>query len=106
MKNTLSIGQIRTMIFKQGDTWFGVALELNIVETGTDRQEVMFNLDEAVRGYVEAAGKFKTGAKFLNQSIAPEYEKLWKQSQLKSMPRSAPQIYSSGFMRLPSLGLA
>jgi len=58
-RNTLQKGSVRNIIFREGKTWFGVALEFNIVETGDDAQEVMILLEEAVRGYLASARKGK-----------------------------------------------
>ncbi len=33
-KNTLRNGQVRNVIFREGNSFYGVALELNIVEQG------------------------------------------------------------------------
>jgi len=77
IKNTLQKGVARCIIFKEDDTWYGVALELNIVEQGDDPQEVMASLFEAVSGYVETARKLKMRPFALNQKPDKEYEKLW-----------------------------
>ena len=57
--NTYQKGSVRTIIFKDKDTWVGVALEFNIVETGDDPREVFLMLDEAIRGYIISAKKSK-----------------------------------------------
>ncbi|MDO8522196.1 MAG: hypothetical protein Q7S08_02830 [bacterium] len=76
--NTANKGKVRTIIFKEGDTWYGVALEFNIVESGDDAEVVNFNLQEAIQGYVESQKKIK-GSRVspLNQKSDVEYEKLW-----------------------------
>ena len=76
-RNTLQKGSVRSIIFHEGKTWFGVALEFNIVETGDDAQEVMILLEEAVRGYLASARKGKLNPVILNQKSDAEYEKLW-----------------------------
>lgn len=76
--NTRTSGSVRSVIFEENDTWFGVALEFNIVETGTSPQEVSVLLDEAIQGYIEAAQKSKHSIRVLNQEIDPEYEALWE----------------------------
>ncbi len=40
-KNTLNKGSIRYIVFKEDDTWYGVALEFNIVESGDNPTEVI-----------------------------------------------------------------
>lgn len=62
---------IRCIFFKEGDIWYGVALELHIVESGNDREVVQLNLNEAVRGYREAE---KRVALPLPDT---EYEEMW-----------------------------
>lgn len=103
MKNTLKKGKIRTIIFKEGKSWYGVALELNIVESGDDPREVMLMLDEAIRGYIKSARKAKLGDVVLDQDPDPEYEKLWKNIQAKKPIKSPFQIYNSSFLMLSSL---
>lgn len=76
-RNTLQKGSVRNIIFREGKTWYGVALEFNIVETGDDAQEVMILLEEAVRGYLASARKAKVSPAILNQKSEPEYENLW-----------------------------
>ncbi|MEI6042406.1 MAG: hypothetical protein WCQ00_02455 [bacterium] len=76
--NTLTKGSFRHIVFKDGDTWYAVALEFNIVESSDDPKLAFFNLLQAVSGYIESAKKIK-GTRFhsLNQKTDEEYEKLW-----------------------------
>lgn len=94
------------MIFKQGRDWHGVALELNIVESGNDPREVMLMLDEAVRGYIETAGKREASAKVLNQTADPEYEKLWALMQNNKPVKAPTKVYSFGTLSVPTLRFA
>ncbi len=103
MKNTYQKGKVRSLIFRDGDTWYGVALEFNIVESGNDPREVMLLLDEAMRGYIKSAGKAKLGDTILNQKTDPEYEMIWKNIELKNPIKSPFKVYSSGFTMLSSL---
>lgn len=77
--NTTQKGKVRCMVFKDGDAWYGVALEFNIVESADDADVVMFNLQNAIRGYIESQQKIK-GSRIspLNQKPDGEYEKMWK----------------------------
>jgi len=102
MKNTLEKGQIRSIIFKEGKTWFGVALEFNIVESGDDPREVMLMLDEAIRGYIVSARKSKIPASVLNQKADLEYERLWQQIQSQKPIPSPIKVYSSSLFPLSS----
>lgn len=102
-KNTHTSGSVRNLIFREGATWFGVALELNIVESGDSPQEVMLLLDEAVRGYVEGARKAKLSFSVLNQSVDPEYEKLWDSGGTKGSSKKATEVYSASTQSLAAL---
>lgn len=77
-KNTIKRGSVRYVIFKEGDTWYGAALEFNIVEAGKNPKEVMDSLFEAIQGYVETVQKLKMRPIPLNQKPEPEYQKLWE----------------------------
>ncbi len=102
IKNTLQKGAIRTIIFREGNTWFGVALEFNIVEVGDSPQEVMILLDEAIRGYVISARKAKVRSHILNQTPDPMYEKMWSRlEQHKPIP-SPIVVHSFGMRSLVS----
>ena len=81
MKNTLQKGSVRYIVFKEEDTWYAVALEFNIVESGDDPREVLMLLFEAVEGYVRSARKYKARPAVLNQKADEEYEQLWKTLQ-------------------------
>ena|ERR1035437_4236207 len=76
--NTPQKGSVRYIVFKDKDTWYAVALELNIVESGDDPRIALNNLFDAVVGYVESCRKVR-GARVspLNQKPDAEYEKLW-----------------------------
>jgi len=77
--NTPKKGTFRHIVFRDGDTWYAVALEFNIVESSDDPKLALFSLFQAVAGYVQSAKKIK-GSRHqnLNQKSDPEYEKLWK----------------------------
>ena len=99
--NTTKKGSVRCIIFKDGDTWYGVALEFNIVESADDADVVRFNLDEAIQGYVESMKKLKgTRVSPLNQEPAKEYDDLWtKLVEGESIP-SPYKVKSFGFTRV------
>jgi hypothetical protein len=77
--NTPQKGSVRYIVFKEGETWYAVGLEFNIVESGDDPNLVLLSLFEAMQGYVESCRKVK-GARVgpLNQKADKEYEDLWK----------------------------
>jgi len=86
MENTPKKGKYRWIVFKKGEEWIGAALEFNIVQVGDDPNLVYLELQEAVRGYIEAAQKIagfreKAITPVLNQKPDKEYETLWNQVQ-------------------------
>ena len=94
--NTYQKGSVRTIIFKDKDTWVGVALEFNIVETGDDPREVFLMLDEAIRGYIISAKKSKIRPNILNQVSDKQYEDLWKKLKSPKPIKSPYKIHSFG----------
>ena len=83
--NTTKKGEVRTIVFKEGDTWYGVALEFNIVVEGDEYEGVHFDLQEAIKGYVESLKK---------------YETMWDNLQSKKPIPSPIQIKYFGVMRV------
>ena len=90
--NTTTKGTFRHIVFKDGDTWYAVALEFNIVESSDDPKLAFFNLLQAVSGYIESSKKIK-GSRFqsLNQQPDQEYEKLWSNLH-SSKPVKSPYL--------------
>ena len=99
--NTAKKGQVRCIVFKEGDTWYGVALEFNIVVEADDSEVVSYNLQEAIRGYVESQRKIK-GSRVspLNQRADEEYENLWKKATSNKPIPSPIQIKYFRFTRV------
>ena len=92
MENTSKKGNYRWIVFKKGTEWIGAALEFNIVQIGDDPNLVFLELQEAVRGYIEAAQKIKGFREkailpFLNQESDEEYESLWDHVQSATQKR-------------------
>lgn len=102
MRNTLSNGTVRYIVFQEHGTWYAAALEFNIVESGDDPREVLLLLMEAIQGYVKSARKLKGGGAVLDQDPDSEYEKLWERVHAKHPPH-LPPIYTFGER---SLGVA
>jgi hypothetical protein len=84
-KNTLTKGSVRYIIFKEDCTWYGVALEFNLVEEGDNPTEVMSSLFQAIQGYVETAQKYKTRLMPLNQKPDKEYQELWEKLEWEKL---------------------
>lgn len=98
-KNTPQKGRVRYIVFREGNRWYAVALEFNIVEAGDDPREVLLSLFEAIRGYVKSAIKVKARPHILNQKTDEEYEKLWGNLQEKRgvpLSRYLPRVYTFG----------
>ena len=76
--NTPKQGKFRHIVFRDGNTWYAVALEFNIVESSDDPKLAFMSLLQAVSGYVRSVSKIR-GARFgsLNQKADQEYENLW-----------------------------
>ena len=109
MKNSSKKRKVRSLIFWDNDdsTWYAVALEFNLVESGDTPGEAMGMLTRAMQGYLAAVRKEKFPAKFLNKKASTEYEKLWKQSQAaKPSKKIENTIFSSSVISLPSLAMA
>lgn len=89
------------IVFKEGDTWYGVALEFNLVVEGEDRTGVFLDLQEAIRGYVESQAKVK-GSRVapLNQKPDSEYEELWDTLQANKAIPSPISVSQFGFVNL------
>lgn len=83
--NTPKTGKVRYISFKEKDIWYAVALEFNIVVTGDDEGIALFNLFDAMAGYVEAVSKIKGSKDYypLNQEADPEYEIMWNKKDEK-----------------------
>lgn len=105
-KNTLQKGSVRYVIFKEKDTFFGVALEFNVVVEAASQIEAIVLLNEAIVGYLGSARKFKLRPHVLNQIVDSEYEKMWQYAQKSDAKRSAvrstksPYVLSSGQFNL------
>ena len=86
MENTPRRGKYRWIVFKKEAEWIAAALEFNIVQVGDDPNLVYLELQEALRGYIEAAQKIKgfrekAVSPILNQEPDEEYESLWNRAQ-------------------------
>ena len=99
--NTLQKGKFRHIVFRDGDTWYAVALEFNIVESNDDPKLAYLNLLQAVSGYIQSSKKLK-GARFspLNQRPDPEYEQLWKTLNSPKNIKSPYEIDMYGISRV------
>ncbi|MEK7163305.1 MAG: hypothetical protein AAB775_01155 [Patescibacteria group bacterium] len=90
-KNTRQRGSVRYIVFKEEGSWYGVALEFNIVVEENDPELALFKLFEAIRGYLKSFRKIG-GARphTLNQKVDPEYEDIWNTMTAKKVASSKP----------------
>lgn len=96
-KNTLQKGSFRYIVFREGNAWYGVCLEFNIVESGDTPQEALLLLFEATQGYLESAKKIKARPQILNQKTDPEYETMWHNLQeSKQTKKDSESVYAYG----------
>lgn len=98
--NTLQKGSVRYVVFKEQDTFFGVALEFNVVVEASSQIEAIVLLNEAIRGYLESARKSKLRPRVLNQVVDTEYEQMWRISQGATRSMKSPYVLSSGQFNL------
>ena len=83
-------------------------MEFNIVQVGDDPNLVYLELQEAVRGYIEAAQKIKgfrekSITPILNQEADEEYERLWNNAQSstdESLSELPANIFNFGISNL------
>lgn len=105
-KNTLKNGSVRFLIFRDKESYFGVALEFNVMVEASSPQEAFIFLNEATTGYLEAARKVKLRPSILNQKTDPEYEKMWQEYQDRKLKEKYENIvnklpiFSAGWLEM------
>jgi hypothetical protein len=104
MKNTYTRAAVRCIVFREKGTWYGVALEFNVVVDGDSPQVVFDELDKAVKSYFSTAKKHKLDVSVLNQVSDVEYLKMWNAldtaTHSKKGETAIPQnLYSSLILR-------
>ena len=105
-KNTLKKGSVRFLVFRDSSSYFGVALEFNVVVEAASPQEAYIFLNEAASGYLESARKTKLRPSVLNQKPDAEYEKMWQANQDMKLKEKYEKIvnnlpvFSSGILDL------
>lgn len=99
--NTTQKGKVRCIVFKDGDTWYAVALEFNIIESSDDPIVAYNLLQSAMQGYVESQKKIR-GSRVapLNQKADREYEDLWNNLNSKKPVKYPYQVKSFGFVNI------
>lgn len=105
-KNTPKKGSVRFLIFRDGESYFGVVLEFNVVVEAASPQEAFIFLNEAAFGYLESVRKSKLNPNVLNQKPDAEYEKMWQANQDVKLKQKYERIinnlpiFSSGVLDL------
>ena len=105
-QNTLKKGSVRFLIFRDGQSYFGVALEFNVIVEASSPEEAYIFLNEATNGYLEAARKIKIRPSVLNQKTDPEYEKMWDEYQNRKLKEKYENIinkfpiFSAGWLEM------
>lgn len=94
-KNTLHRRSVRYLVFKDGDVFFGVALEFNIVVEAAHPTEALLLLHEAAMGYLESARKTKARPHILNQKTDLEYERMWQAHQDQKLKKKYERMVGS-----------
>ncbi len=99
--NTPKKGKFRHIVFRNGDSWYAVALEFNIVESSDDPKLAFLSLLQAVGGYIESMKKIK-GSRLapLNQKGDTEYEKLWSILTSPKQIKSPFEVNMFGFAKV------
>jgi len=103
-KNTLQKGSARFIIFREGDSWYGVCLDFNIIEAGDTPQEAMLLLSEAIEGYLESARKVKARPYILNQKLDSEYEEMW--DRIEEKKTLSKEVFSFGSFNIMNSAFA
>jgi len=99
-KNTTEKGHVRCIIFREGDTWYGIGLEFNIVVSADSKMNAFVELDSAMKDYVDTTRIHRIRNSVLNQDAASEYSQLWKDlnsgktPQLKSLDEETDRKHS------------
>lgn len=96
--NTANRGYVRYIVFKEENVWYAVGLEFNIVISADTAELALFELFEALQGYVESFRKLRGVRPYaLNQKTDPEYESLWSELQKSKQPIKSPYfVYTFG----------
>lgn len=104
-KNTTEKGQVRCIIFREGSTWYGVALEFNIVVDALSKSEAFVNLDNAIKSYVDTVRIHRIRNYVLNQDASSEYNQLWRDLNAGKIPQLK-KIDDQDRVQQPSLEVA
>jgi hypothetical protein len=102
--NTANKGYVRYIVFKEDNEWYAVGLEFNIVISAETAELALFQLFEAIQGYIESFRKLRgVRPHTLNQKTNPEYESLWGELKKAKQPIKSPySVYTFGEKSLVS----
>ncbi len=85
-KNTPDRGQVRFIVFEDNGTWYGVALELNLVVDAENQSDVLEKLTSAVMSYIRTTRVAKIRHSVLNQKVNTEYAEMWNDLEAGRVP--------------------
>lgn len=96
--NTANKGFVRYIVFKEENVWYAVGLEFNIVISAETAGLALFELFNAIQGYVESFRKLRgVRPHALNQKTDQVYESLWNELQKAKHPIKSPYfVYTFG----------
>ena len=72
-KNTKEKGTMEFLVYKDGKTYVGVCLTLDIIEEGNDPATLMESIVEAAEGYLKVVRKLNMNDDLLNRHAPKEY---------------------------------
>jgi len=81
--NTKKNGLLTFLIFKDGDDYCAVCMNLNIVEYGKDPKELKNSIEEAARSYVLSIRSKNLSDDLLNQIPEAKYIQVYKSTELR-----------------------
>lgn len=99
--NTKEKGVFHFLLYREGDDYVAVCLNLNLVEYGEDPQELMNSIREAAFAHLGAVRKKKLSDSLLN---IPASRKHWRKlKELQLQERAKPKVSSLAQKRLPKI---
>lgn len=103
-RNTPTKGSVRVIVYKdeKEKCWYGVALEFNLVVSGDTKEEVQYELSEAIAGYIETLRNIKGLKDFspLNQTPNTLHEKMWNSIEANKKVPSPYKIEFHGVQQI------
>ncbi|OHA19682.1 MAG: hypothetical protein A3C08_00410 [Candidatus Taylorbacteria bacterium RIFCSPHIGHO2_02_FULL_47_18] len=86
-KNTKEKGTMEFLVYKDGKTYVGVCLTLDIIEEGNDPATLMESIVEAAEGYLKVVRKLNMNDDLLNRHAPKEYWDKYRQAVIATSGR-------------------